>query len=150
MSAYWDILSAARTVLAALPGMSGVTFVIRKRLYADPNADRDSLPLGVLAPESEDINGLTFSNQAFVDYPVLFGLFHAGNHAVGDTTTLQSELDKRDAARKALHKPSLSGVATVFDANYDPAPVVDLQGQDNLFDVSVQRFVFRNSEDRSA
>jgi hypothetical protein len=148
MSQHWDILSGIKTTLAALPAFAAIPIRIRKRLFFSSDHG-DAYPLVCLAPETEQIANETTPNVAWIDYPVLVALFQQVGATLQKESELQWQIDRRDEVRLALWKKGAPGVAAVFDANYEPAPIFDLAGLEKLHDVSVQRFTYRHSGARS-
>lgn len=150
MSYFDTICDSVKTVIAALPNFSGVTCAHRKRLFVSTDHG-DTLPFCVVAPGRESIALLYFGNGAHVDYTVNVAIVQAKGATLADATQRQWQQDRREEIRKALYKSGLSGASTVMACvKYEPEPVFDLQGLDQLFDVSVQAFTFRSNETRSS
>lgn len=148
MASYaWDIVAACESVLGDDAAFDAATIDIRERPYYDP--ERDSLPLLVLTPETEKPVGETQGNVIEVEYPVQFTYIQAGNLVVSDRDAIQDRLTIRQAIRQRLHRPTLEGVSTVFDATYEPDPTYDVSAIDRALRVSRQRLTFRNNEARS-
>ena len=149
MSVYWDILSACKSALQADPDFAAasVTVAVRKRPFF--SADHgDSYPFCCLSPTSERVKALQMSNGAWYDHPVRVVVFLAKNAALASETQLQLQLQLREAARSALYRDSLAGVASVRDCDYDPEPAFDLGALAEQHDVSCQQFTFRTDGPR--
>lgn len=148
MSLYWDCLAGARGVVQALPAMAGLTVAIRPALVYRP--DEDGERAAIIAPRAdlwESVPEVEFANGAMIDYPVLVAFVVPNLFSIDQFRWLA---DAREAARKALWRPSLAGVAEVFDADYEPRPRGgDLAGLGPPMQASVQQFTFRTSEARA-
>jgi hypothetical protein len=147
VSIYWDVLAAvrAKVVGLSLPGVMPGQVVIRKKPAFVQEVDQQ--PLVCLCPRAERPAGEHFGNELWMDYPVIVATIRENKLALHD---VQRILDSREDIRLALHKPYLDGAPTVFDSDYNPEPVFDLGALANAYDVSLQEFVFRSNETRSA
>ncbi|MCA1684662.1 MAG: hypothetical protein LC745_01500 [Planctomycetia bacterium] len=148
MSQYYSILVAAKNALAALPGFVGATFSIRKRPFCSTDHG-DVLPFVCLSYDAEAV-GDVYTTGVWIDYPVWVTLFQAKGAECGEITSEQYQLDRREDVRVTLYKGSLATDPPVMDCTrYDPDPAWNTAGLDQAFDVSQQKFTFRNVEARS-
>lgn len=142
---YKPVLDAVADVVAAT--LTSATVVVRKRPFFSSNHG-DAAPLVVVSPDKERLAKMQQNGGAWWDYPVYVTLILAQGGDLEKDSDLSAMLTARADLKTALWRPTLSGVAQVFDADYDPHPAFDLSGLDNLHDVSVQLFTFRTSESR--
>jgi hypothetical protein len=145
MNAYWDILTAARTTLRNLEIVAPYPAKIRKRPYFDPDHD-GAPPALIVSPLGEQVQAYAFENVAIIDYPVVVVFFQGQGATLMSEDELELQLNVREAIRKALSVTNLT--AATMDVNYDAAPAFDLEGLDNLYDVSIQLFTYRTKEER--
>lgn len=152
MSIQWTITTAVEDVLAAMAGfgMPGVTmFKVQKRPFFSADHGH-TLPFVAICPMKERILEQTMANRIVTGYPVVVAILQAFGSTWENETQLQWQLDRREEVWLALWKNSLAGATTVFNTDYEPDPVFDLQGLDRHHDVSLQLFLFHSNQARSA
>ena len=86
------------------------------------------------------------ANTVVLAYEVFIGLVTEDRH---DATLSKRRDNVREAIRRALWRPSLSGVSTVYDCRYDPSPGERYQVGPNL-EATWQLFTFLAAANRSA
>lgn len=145
MSSYWDVLTSAQAVVQGLNLTGVLTEQVRVRKKPVYLAEHDTLPLVVLSPQQEGVEQLAFGNYGVFVFPVLVTVIQESALRWED---LQWLLEARESIRRALHKTAL-GSTSVFDCDYDPAPVYDAAALNAGFDVSTMAFAFKTQEDRS-
>lgn len=146
MSVYGDILDAVKTVVQglSLANLPPASVVVRKTpVYL---AEHDPVPLVVISPVLEGLDGLAFGDQAFTTYEVRVTVYH---EAAFNWEALDWLLDVRERIRKALFVTTLAGAPTVMDAAWLPQPTYDAAGLSAGVDVSRQGFVYTSSEGRT-
>jgi hypothetical protein len=116
MSVYRDILAAVKTIIQAL-SLSGFddNVVIRKKPHITKHDGiTDTQGIIVISPSAEIIAEEYTENLENINYPVHITFAQGGNGVLNVQATEQL-LDARESVRRALHKPSLSGVSSVID-----------------------------------
>jgi len=145
---YYDILDAAKDIIAALPCFEGWRVTLRKEPSFVPL--QDTARQVIIAPRqdiSETVRELQFGH-AHLGYEVFVILVTLERW---DDDELRTRMACREAVRAALWSPAaLPTVAAAWDVDYDPAPPV--QGLERAaagqLDVTAQRFTFFTSEAR--
>lgn len=140
MATYFDILDAVKAVIVDLPVMSGRA--VRIRRWPAPVPLLAELRGMVVAPNEgmeERVAELTFGNRAHLEFDVYCLWLADLRH---DEEDMEFRDDVRLAVREALWRPSLSGVADVFDCDYNPSPSVPRPPNDNMV-VSGQLFTYK-------
>lgn len=142
MSYEVDVRTSVASVTSGISGLESIGVKIRKRPFFSKEHG-DTFPLIVISSLPEKIAKLHMPNGIWWDYPILVTLIQENGATLGSLTEYNWQSNTRQAIRDALYQPSLAGVTSVFDVDYDPHPIVDLGGLDSLFDISLQLFTFR-------
>lgn len=151
MSLYWDIVAGVETVVGALSAITSnsVMVKVQKRPFFSPDHGH-TLPFLSLVMTKERKAALQMEGAAWWDHPIHCVLIQTQSATVEDRTAMQLQATLRQALRDALYQTTLSGVATVYDTDYEPDAVLDLGGLDQLFDTSIQLFTFRAATTRAS
>ena len=137
MSVYGSILTACKSLILTIPGVTSGQVKIRKRPVFI--AGVDTLPFYCLSPRRRVVRKYVMKDTVEYGYPVLVTYWQ---EAKFDFETVEAELAAFEAVAGKLMTLSLSGVPTVTDFKYDPQPDFDLPAVDAAFDLSAQEFTY--------
>lgn len=151
MSACGDILTAVKTLVSAITGLTTANqVVIRKRLAFLKQTDSAILQAGLsfvcIAPTGEILHDSHMANTDQIEYRVTVVIIRESKMSLIDYETT---LLLRQQIRQKLRVPTLSGTTAFKQESYNPEPQFSLEGYDNNLDVSAQEFGWVVTETRN-
>lgn len=144
-SPQWTILTSVQSTIQGIAGFSGITVAIREKPFCSTDHG-DTLPLVVISPGKESVNGYHMPNGVWIDWPILVSIFQEKSGSVEDATAMQWRVTRRWELFQALAVSTLSGLTNLLGFDYNASPLVDGVVLAGHIKVSHQEFTYRSNE----